>query len=51
MGPDGNEQSMEGSRPAMEAEPGTLSASLAATPGEKILFKILCVFACKPLEV
>ena len=27
------EPSMEGSRPAMDAEPGTLKASLAATPG------------------
>ena len=29
----GVEPSMEGSRPAQDAEPGTLKASLAATPG------------------
>ena len=29
-----NEQPMEGSVPAQEAEPGTLKATLAATPGE-----------------
>ncbi len=29
----GNEQSMEGSTPASEAEPGTLKVTLAATPG------------------
>ena len=27
--------SMEGSSPAAEAEPGTLKATLAATPGER----------------
>lgn len=30
-----DEEIMEGSRPAMPAEPGTLKATLPATPGEK----------------
>lgn len=29
-------ESMEGSRPAVPAEPGTLKASLEATPGTKL---------------
>jgi len=39
--------SMEGSVPASEAEPGTLKATLAATPGEAILSSVCaCVCAC-----
>ena len=34
------EPSMEGSRPAQDAEPGTLKASLAATPGLFIFYRI-----------
>lgn len=35
--------SMEGSRPAAPAEPGTLKASLVATPGQTNLWSMLVV--------
>lgn len=39
-------ESMEGSRPAVPAEPGTLKASLEATPGrkEEVEFQITRIF-------
>ncbi|ELU13895.1 hypothetical protein CAPTEDRAFT_157409 [Capitella teleta] len=37
------QQSMEGSTPAAEAEPGTLKATLAATPGKNHLSRLSCL--------
>jgi hypothetical protein len=33
---------MEGSTPAMPAEPGTLKATLPALPGKYVVFVVLC---------
>ena len=39
--------SMEGSVPASEAEPGTLQATLAATPGNSLVLTVQSVIALK----
>lgn len=40
-----NETSMDGSRPALPAEPGTLKATLLETPSEYCsIFSLLCYF-------
>ena len=45
----GDLPSMEGSHPALPAEPGTLKATLPDTPGKKLLaFKVLGVFGTPP---